>query len=49
MGRRKRKSEQVIKELWQAKGPSVEPSCLYQLIVPGWYAAGAMESNVFPS
>ena len=33
MGRRKRKSEQVIKELWQAKGPSVEPSCLYQLIV----------------
>ena len=32
MGRRKRKSEQVIKELWQAKGPSVEPSCLYQLI-----------------
>ena len=38
MGRRKRKSEQVIKELWQAKGPSVEPSCLYQLIgkaIPG--------------
>ena len=36
MGRRKRKSEQVIKELWQAKGPSVEPSCLYQLIVSCW-------------
>ena len=23
----------MIKELWQAKGPSVEPSCLYQLVV----------------
>ena len=32
MARRKHTPEQVINKLRQAKGPSVKPSCFYQLI-----------------